>query len=139
MINPKNNLIIKTDLIPNGSKISFLTLFLSTKSNFNTSYSYKFNLSNNESYYNFSNNSLSNTNIFTLGINFLKLSKYNLGIQKILYKNISNNLNLSKQGRWLWKSSLFSEKSIINFSSITHFKKTLSNPKLNVSSKNYNI
>ena len=52
-----------------------------------------------------------------ISYNNLKLSsllKYDFKLQKVVMSNLSRNLLLSKENRWLWKSSLLSDKILVN-------------------------
>lgn len=73
---------------------------------------------------------------------YLKLNsllKYDFKLQKIAISNLSKNLVLAKENRWLWKNSLISDKILVNVNKSLHFKKLVSNPEFNEAIVSNNI
>lgn len=68
-----------------------------------------------------------------------KFMKSNFTLQKIVTSNLSKNINLAKQNRWIWKSSILSDKTLTELNKITHLKKLISNPELNPELTKHNI
>lgn len=132
------NFILNLDLIPNYSGNLLVTIFLSTNKDYNNYYDYEFNLRKINKLYDLSNHK-NYLDTYTSSISFLALFNSGFNINKLALNNISRNLTLSKQNRWMWKSSIFDDKSFSNLSTVTHLKKILFNSELSTSANNRNI
>jgi hypothetical protein len=137
--NKLDSIAFNLDLVPNYYVNYSSTVFLFTKRGYNNYYNYKFNLTELDSSYKLQNKDLSYLNTYTSKIDLLTLYNSNFKLQKFISSNISKNLNMSKQNRWMWKSSILDDKSFVNLSTVTHLKKTLFNSELSTSAANKNI
>jgi hypothetical protein len=134
-----NNLISNIEYFDNYKVLISQILFLNSKKQLNTNIIQRHYLSNlNNKYY--TNNKIANkTQIFTNSIttsDFNNLTFYN---QYIFNNNLSNNLNYSKQQRWLWRNNILSDKIITKCTSWTSLKKLLGNPIWDIDSIQKNI
>jgi hypothetical protein len=133
------NFLLSLDLIPKYQNNLVSAIFLSTKSDYNNYYNYNFDLSDiNKGYY-ISGKELNYLSTYTSTLDLLTVFKSNFKLQKFISNNVTKNLNLAKQNRWGWKSSIFDDKSFTNLATITHLKKTLFNSELSTSASNKNI
>lgn len=123
--------------VTSNSKDYSTKLFFLTSNNFNIKPYNNLTLSKEECKFRFYRNKtkLIHTNVLDLST----LLKSNFILQKLVTANLSKNLNLAKQNRWLWKNSIISDKGIIQLNKITHLKKLVSNPELNPTLTKFNI
>ena len=77
--------------------------------------------------------------ILTVSSNHLALSTLGFMDYKSVTSNISNNLSLAKQSRWLWKSTILSDKVVLGYLPITNLKRLYGNPAFSGDSISRNI
>jgi hypothetical protein len=95
------NFLLNLNLIPNYGKNLSSTIFLFTKTSYNNSYNYEFNVTKLDSLYNIQYKDLNYLNTYNSTIDFITLFNSDFKLQKLISNNISKNLNLSKQNRWM--------------------------------------
>ena len=126
------NVVLHVEKLNSNLKSLLSKFFILTNSRYGM-YELKNNsISNNESKYKLVGLNLKHSN--SISYNNLKLNsllKYDFKLQKTVISNLSKNLMLSKENRWLWKSSLLSDKILVNLNKTVHLKKLISNPQLN--------
>lgn len=96
-----NTFLLNLNIIPGYKENVLSTIFLITKGKHNNYYNYRFNLSEYNDSFNLKNSSFSYLKIFESTIDFHYMYNSNFQLQKFISNNISKNLNLSKQSRWL--------------------------------------
>jgi hypothetical protein len=77
-------------------------------------------------------NYVSNSNL-----SFLNLK--NVFVNKLFIDNIIKDLNFAKQSRWLWKSTILSNKNILQTQKLTHIKKLFGSNNFNSSMATSNV
>lgn len=129
--NYSNNVLVNEVLTKNTTELT-TKFFLLTTNNYNILAITRDSIANSESTYKLSNKSIKSFNgIINSNIKLSSFLKYDFKLQKITIANLSKNLNLAKENRWLWKNSILSDKIINDVNKTVHFKKLISNPELN--------
>lgn len=94
-------------------------------------------ISKNEDFYKLQSNKFNYVSYSSLYMD--SLFRLNFKPYQTSILNLYKNLNLSKQNRWLWKTSLLSDKNTMDFNKITHIKKLVDNNNSNVFALKANI
>ena len=126
------NVVLHVEKLNSNLKSLLSKFFILTNSRYGMYELKNNNISNNESKYKLLGLDLKHSN--SISYSNLKLNsllKYDFKLQKTVISNLSKNLMLSKENRWLWKSSLLSDKILVNLNKTVHLKKLISNPQLN--------
>lgn len=96
-----NPFLLNLNIIPKYERNVLAAIFLITKQRHNNFYNYKFNLSNNDKIFSLRNSDFNYLKVFDSTINLHYMYNSNFQLQKFISNNVSKNLNLSKQNRWL--------------------------------------
>jgi len=122
--------LFSTTTSKNSQSITCL-LFLGTKSKFNFTEINKDNFNDkNKLFYNYVNKD-TKSKLNSLPINVNTLQSHLFRYQQLFTLNLTQNLQLSKESKWLTKSSILPHDLSIKLSNITHTKKLYGNPLLN--------
>lgn len=135
----KKNLIENISLVENYEEQVHNILYLSLSKEFPLVLNQKHSIINLEGSKILANNKTNFLKVYSQETNLAFLNSLPFNIQKIFIDNAQLNVNLSKQNRWLWKSSLLSDKIVLKMSTVTHLKKLYGVPYLNNSQNNSSI
>lgn len=134
------NTVLHTEKLTTNTKSLLAKFFIFTNNKYNIKELKSNSISNIELRYKLLNLNLKYSNsILYNNLKLVSLLKYDFKLQKTVISNLSKNLVLAKENRWLWKSSLLSDKILINLNKTVHLKKLISNPQLNEDITSNNI
>lgn len=123
--------------VTNNTSITWLNLYFSTKNMYNAIQANSNIVHSSEDTYRL--HCLNSNKIFSTELDTTSFLGFNSKINTMSSINLFKNLNMAKQNRWLWKSSLLSDKVNKDINKITHLKKLVNNSTLNDFTNSNNI
>ena len=135
----KDNLVLNFSNVKNYDQEIKNLLYIEVNNKFTINSKNTYSIINSENTFCLNKVNKKFANIFTNDTNIKEINLNLFGYQKLFLFNIKNNIEYGKQVKWLWKSSVLSNKLITKLSNVTHWKKLYGVPTLMDSNSNYNI